>query len=155
MKTAFDPGEVLALPLMANLATMSLDGPRNAPVWFLWEDGVMWMLGGEGNASTRRLVADPRCAVEVVEFDNAGGVLRHVGLRGEAEVGPMDPALFRRLLAKYLGPDPGGWNPWFIEEVARIEDAAGRLLRLDPASVFTNDVSFFRTGPELASRTIG
>jgi hypothetical protein len=63
----------------------------------------------------------------------------------------MDPALFRRLLARYLGPDEAAWNPWFIDTVAKIEDPSGRLIRLVPDSVFTNDVSFFRSGPSLAT----
>jgi len=146
----FDPDLVLAMPLMANLATVSDDGPRNAPVWFLWEDGALWMLGGADGSSVRRLEADPRCAVEIVHYDNAGGILAHLGLRGRASVGPMDPALFRRLLAKYLGPDEAAWNPWFVDTIARIDDPSGRLIRLDPASVFTNNVSYFRTGPDLA-----
>ena len=64
----------------------------------------------------------------------------------------MDPARFRRLLARYLGSDEATWNRWFISEVARIDDPDGRLIRLVPESVFTNDVSYFRTGPALASR---
>lgn len=152
MPTPFDPGEVLALPLMANLATVAEDGsPRNAPVWFQWEDGALWMLGSEGNASVGRIAADPRVAVEIVQYDNAGGILRHLGLRGRATVEPMNPDLFRRLLTRYLGPSDS-WNPWFIDEIARIEDPAGRLIRLVPDTTFTNDVSFFRTGPDLASR---
>ena len=146
----FDPGAVLSMPLMANLATVSPDGPRNAPVWFVWEEGALWMLGSAGGHSVLRLQADPRCAVEIVHFDNAGGVLLHLGLRGVAEVWPMDPAQFRRLLCKYLGPDEAAWNPWFIADVAAIEDPDGRLIRLVPDSVFTNNVSYFRTGPGLA-----
>ncbi len=152
MKTAFDPEDVLRLPLMANLATVDQDGaPRNAPVWFQWEDGTLWMLGGTGNASTQRVTRDPRVAVEIVDYDNDAGILRHLGLRGRATVGPMDPALFRRLLTRYLGP-PGSWNAWFIDEVARIDDPDGRLIRLVPDSIFTNDVSFFRSGPDLVTR---
>jgi general stress protein 26 len=152
MKTPFDPDEVLRLPLMANLATVDGDGaPRNAPVWFQWEDGALWMLGGKGNASTRRVARDPRVAVEVVDYDNTAGILRHVGLRGRATVGPMDPALFRRLITRYLGPAET-WNAWFIDRIARIEDPDSRLIRLVPESIFTNDVSFFRSGPDLATR---
>ncbi len=151
MKTTFDPEEVLNLPLMANLATLAADGsPRNAPVWFQWEDDALWMLGSEKNASVTRIAADPRVAVEIVQFDNTGGVLRHLGFRGRATLEPMNPELFRRLLTRYLGA-PETWNPWFIEEIARIEDPTGRLIRLAPDSTFTNDVSFFRTGPRLAS----
>jgi hypothetical protein len=151
MKTGFDPEDLLRLPLMANLATVAADGaPRNAPVWFHWEEGALWMLGSEQNASVGRITADPRVAVEIVDYDNAGGILRHLGFRGRASIEPMNPDLFRRLLTRYLG-SPDTWNPWFIAEIARIDDPAGRLIRLVPETTFTNDVSFFRTGPDLAS----
>ena len=151
MPRPFDPDEVLALPLMANLATTAQDGaPRNAPVWFQWEDGALWMLGDKGSSSITRLTRDPRCAVEIVQYDNAAGLLRHLGLRGRAEIRPMDPARFKRLLRRYLGPE-AGWNPWFVDTVARIDDPDGRLIRLVPDSIFTNDVSYFRSGPALAS----
>jgi hypothetical protein len=152
MARPFDPEVLLVRPLMANLATVAADGaPCNAPVWFLWEEGSLWMPGGSAGSSVRRLAADPRCAVEIVEFDVSAGVLLHLGLRGTASVGPMEPSRFRRLLAKYLGAEEGGWNPWFVENVARIDDPEGRMIRLLPSSVFTNNVSFFRTGPVLAS----
>lgn len=150
MPNAFDPSDLLRRPLMANLATASRDGaPRNAPVWFLWEDEAIWMPGSSGGRSVARLAADPRCAVEIVQFDPEAGILLHLGLRGSATIEPMSPDRFGRLLRKYLGPEEG-WNPWFIETVARIDDPRGRLIRLAPDSVFTNNVSFFRTGPELA-----
>ncbi|WP_375256955.1 pyridoxamine 5'-phosphate oxidase family protein [Citreimonas sp.] len=151
MARAFDPEPVLAMPLMAMLATVSDEGaPCNAPVWFLWEDGALWMPSSTGASSARRLEHEPRAAVEIVQFDNAGGVLLHVGMRGEAACVAMQPDRFRRLLSKYLGPDEAAWNPWFVDTVARIDDPDGRLIRLVPDSVFTNNVSFFRTGPALA-----
>lgn len=151
MPRAFDPEPVLAMPLMAMLATVTGDGaPRTAPVWFLWEDGALWMPSSADASSARRLRHDPRAAVEIVHFDNACGVLLHVGLRGEATCVAMQPDRFRRLLAKYLGPDEADWNPWFIDTIARIDDPGGRLIRLAPDSVLTNNVSHFRTGPALA-----
>lgn len=150
MGVPFDPELVLGLPLMANLATVSDDGPRNAPVWYIWEDAALWMLGAEGSSSVRRLERDPRCAVEIVHYDNSRGVLAHLGLRGPATVEPMVPSRFRRLLSKYLGPDEADWNVWFMDKVARIDNSDGRLIRLAPDSVFTNNVSYFRTGPGLA-----
>lgn len=150
MPTPFEPAELLSLPLMANLATVTEDGaPRNAPMWYLWEDDALWLLGDRQSSSVQRLASDARCAVEIVKFDNKGGVLLHLGLRGEATVESMRPELFRRLLAKYLG-DEAAWNAWFIETIARIEDEDGRLIKLVPESMFTNNVSYFRTGPELA-----
>lgn len=62
----------------------------------------------------------------------------------------MDPDRFRRLLAKYLGPDQSTWNEWFLADIAMIDDPDGRLIRLVPDSIFTNNVSYFRTGPDLA-----
>lgn len=150
MGAAFDPGLLLGAPLMANLATASPEGPRNSPVWYLWEEDALWMPASAGSGAVRRLLADPRCAVEIVDFDRGTGRLAHLGLRGEAGVGPVEPARFRRLLARYLGPDRTGWNPWFVGNIARIDDPDGRMIRLAPASVFTNNVSYFLTGPELA-----
>lgn len=151
LPTPFDAEIVLTAPLMVNLATSSADGPRNAPMWFLWEDGALWMPSDAGASSVRRIGEDPRVAAEIVDFDVAGGRLLHLGLRGRAEVLAMDVARFKRLLAKYLGRDEAAWNPWFIDKVARFDDPAGRLIRLAPESVFTNNVSFFLTGPELAA----
>ncbi|WP_341863468.1 pyridoxamine 5'-phosphate oxidase family protein [Gymnodinialimonas sp. 57CJ19] len=151
MPTAFDPVQVLSRPLMANLATVTASGePRNAPVWFAWEEAVLWMLSDVSSSSAARVAANPHVAVEIVDYDNTAGLLRHLGMRGRATVEPMDPALFRRLLRRYLGAEETQ-NPWFIQNIARVEDPDGRLIRLVPDSVFTNDVSYFRTGPELAS----
>ena len=150
MGAQFDSEEVLRLPLMANLATLCAAGPRNAPVWFLWEDGALWMPGDAAGSSVRRLAADPRCAVEIVHYDNEAGILAHLGLRGTGSVEPACAARFRRLLAKYLGPDPATWNGWFVANVARIDGPDGRWIHLRPANVFTNNVPYFRTGPTLA-----
>lgn len=152
MPRPFDPDEVLCLPLFANLATTDVTGaPRNAPVWFHWHAGALFMLADEGSSSVRRIAHDPRVAVEIVDYDNGRGIMRHLGLRGRASVEPMDQAMFRCLLSRYLGVDETRWNPWFIKNVARISDPSGRLIRLVPDSIFTNDVSFFRTGPRLAT----
>ncbi len=150
MTASLDPDIVLSRPLMANLATVSADGaPRNAPVWFAWEDGVLWMLSDASSSSAARVAANPNVAVEVVDYDNKRGLLRHVGLRGQARVEPMDTALFKRLLRRYLGPEDTQ-NQWFVDTIARIEDPDGRLIRLAPDSIFAKDVSYFRTGPDVA-----
>lgn len=151
MPRPFDPDLVLKQPLMANLATIGPEGPCNAPVWFLWEEDALFMLASTDNSSIRRIKADPRVAVEIVDYDNYEGRLLHLGLRGRAEIKEMDPALFKRLLQKYLDPDETRWNPWFIENVAQIDDPDGQLIKLTPESVFTNNVSYFRTGPELST----
>lgn len=150
MRHHFDPNEILHLPLMANLATVSSNGPCNAPVWFIWEDDTLWMLGAAGGSSVHRLLRNPQCAVEIVHYDNKKGILLHLGFRGTATVEASSPDRFRRLLAKYLGNSEASWNNWFIENVARIDDPDGRMISLIPQSTFTSNASFFRTGPELA-----
>lgn len=150
MPRPFDPDELLSAPLMANLATMSEDGPRNVPMWFIWEDDAIWCLGSTKNRSVQRIEDDLRCAIEIIRFDNEAGILLHLGLRGSATIEPMDAKRFRRLLSKYLGPNQNLWNDWFIENIAAIEDPSGQMIRLAPRTTFTNNVSYFRTGPELA-----
>lgn len=145
MGQAFDPEAVLRQPLMAHLSTVSAEGPRGTPVWFLWEQDALWIPGDAGSHFVRRIAADPRVAVDIVDYDNAAGRLLHLGLRGLAEVTRDGVGeRFRRLLAKYLGPDPETWNAWFVVNVARPDDPATRFIRLAPESVFTNDVSYFR-----------
>ena len=150
MSRAFDPEHVLSQPLMATLSTVSTAGaPRSAPVWYIWEDSALWMLGSADGSSVKRVLQNPSCAVEITDFDRDAGILLHLGLRGTASVEPNDPARFRRLLTRYLGAEQD-WNPWFIDAIARIDDPSGRFVRLCPDSVFTNNVSYFRTGPNLA-----
>ena len=88
MGCAFPPEEVLRLPLMADLASGAPQGPRHSPLWFLWEDGSTYLIGNSGDSFINRLIAEPRCALGVVEFDVAAGILRHVGLRGSRRSRP-------------------------------------------------------------------
>jgi len=151
MPAPFEPDLVLQQPLMAMLATTCDAGPRIAPMWFLWETGALWLPTDAGSSSVARLGRDPRVAVEIVAHDNAAGTVLHLGLRGRAEVCAMDVPVFKQLLAKHLGPDERDWTPWFIAHAARFDDPDGRVTRLAPDSVFTKNVSLFRTGPELAA----
>lgn len=150
MGEIFDKEIVLAMPVMAFLGTVDGAKPRVAPVWFLWEDAALWVLGDKSGSSVKRIAKNSECAVEIVHFDVVQGVLLHLGLRGRAIVEKSDPQRFRRLLGKYLGDDQLKWNKWFIKNIARIEDENGRMIKLEPESFFTNNVSYFKTGPDLA-----
>lgn len=150
LKIPFDPQEVLALPVIANLATVSSEGaPCNAPSWFIWEDDAIWLLGSTGSSSVKRIENNPKCAIELVHFEIEAGIMLHLGFRGRASIEPNSPARFRRLLNKYIG-DENKWNSWFIDNIAMIESPSGRFIRLKPESIFTNNVSFFKSGPDLA-----
>lgn len=70
--------EVLARPLFAHLATDSEHGPRESPVWFLWEDETLWFIGNyQSDTFPKRIEREPRCAIGVVEFDIGGECRLH------------------------------------------------------------------------------
>jgi hypothetical protein len=50
----FDPAELLTKPLMAYLATDSPNGPRSSPVWFLWEEDAVWLIGNEEDSFPKK-----------------------------------------------------------------------------------------------------
>jgi hypothetical protein len=135
-----DIDQVLARPLMAHLATSSADGPRDSPVWFLWEDGAVWLIGNHRDSFPRRIERDGRCAIGVVDFDLTHGVLLHVGMRGVAEVVPLDPARLQGLLSRYLGTDPARWNADFRH---RVIDKLDLMVRFVPSSIVARDQSYF------------
>src|ERR1700704_5737879 len=92
----FDIDALLRRPLIAHLATASNDGPRESPVWFLWEDGALWLVGHARDSFPNRLAAQPACAIGIVDFDLPRGVLEHVGIRGEATVVELESARLHR-----------------------------------------------------------
>ena len=96
----------------------------------------------------KRLQAEPKCAAGIVEYDLEKGILKHVGIRGTAFIASCDKGRLTRFVAKYLGENEQNYNPWFIENVVDPLDA---MIRLDPESVVAKNVSFFKTGPNLAS----
>lgn len=137
---AFELEEVLERPLFAHLATLSEDGPRDSPVWFLWENEGIWLIADEAKDSFPvRLRRDPRCAVGVVEFDSESGLVRHVGIRGVATIEPFDPALAARLLACYLSPDQSNWDARFQ---ASLGTSTNVLIRIAPETIVVRDVSY-------------
>jgi hypothetical protein len=140
-----DIDQVLARPLMAHLATGSPDGARDSPVWFLWEDGAVWLIGNHRDSFPRRVRSDGRCAIGIVDFDLPRGLLLHVGMRGLAEVVPLDRERLYRLLRRYLGADPQRWNADFRREVI---DRLDLMVRFVPTSIVARDQSYFATPPE-------
>jgi len=146
----FDPTEMLAKPLMAHLATGSPDGPRDSPVWFLWEEGAVWLVANSEDSFPVRLRAEPRCAIGIVEFDVTRGILRHVGIRGRADILPIDKVRLYRLLDRYLSPIPSEWNEWFT---AQIVEPLELMIRITPVSIIARNMSYFKTGPDFATGT--
>ena len=144
----FEIEDVLCKPLMAHLSTVEEGVPRDSPVWFLWEDSCLWIFGTSKDSFVKRLQAELKCAAGIVEYDLEKGILKHVGIRGIASLASCDKDCLMRFVAKYLGNDKQNWNPWFIENVVDPLDA---MIRIVPESIVAKNVSFFKTGPALAS----
>jgi hypothetical protein len=138
-----DLEDFLARPLFAHLATASSHGPRESPVWFLWEARAVWIIGSRASDTfPARIEADARCAIGIVDFDRATGLAQHVGMRGRASVEPFEADRARRLLARYLGPDERAWDQRFSTTVTRPEAEEAVLLRFVPETVVARDVSY-------------
>ena len=137
----FDIDEFLAQPLIAHLASMSQDGARESPLWFLWDDASLWLVGNSHDSFPRRLRQDPRCAIGIVEFDLASGVLRHVGIRGVAEVLPLERQRLHRLLSRYLGGDETRWDAKLRQNVI---DKLDLMIRVIPEAIVARDQSYFK-----------
>jgi len=135
--------DLLSRPLFAHLATASDEGPRESPVWFLWEEGALWIIGNyRTDTFPKRIEREPRCAVGVVDFDPATGLVRHTGLRGRARLTPHDPARMERLLSRYMG-GRDAWDPRFVEILG---DADYILVRFEPETVVARDQSYSLSG---------
>lgn len=130
----------LSRPLFAHLATASENGPRDSPVWFLWESSALWVIGSRRDDTfPDRVQRDPRCAVGIVDFDARTGSVEHVGMRGRASLVPFDPQLARRLLHRYLGAEERLWDVRFKDALT---DPDSLLVRFSPETVVVRDVSY-------------
>ena len=132
--------EFLSRPLFAHLSTNSESGPRVSPVWFLWREGVIWILGNSReNSFQHRIAEDPRCAVGIVHFDIEEGMVQHVGFRGSAKIEPFDEKTARQLFSKYLGKREERWDTRFKETLV---DPEAFLIRFTPETAVVRDQSY-------------
>lgn len=128
--------------LMAHLTTASPQGPRHSPVWFLWEDGYLWVIADSAQRSfPDRIERDPRCAIGIVDFDATTGRLHHVGFRGRATVEPHDPERAERLLTRYFRADKDRWNRERFGDPHEWGDQMV-FVRFDPETVVARDQTY-------------
>jgi hypothetical protein len=131
---------LLSRPLFAHLATASEQGPRESPVWFLWEDEIIWIIGNyRTDTFPGRVEREPRCALGVVDFDRSTGLVQHVGFRGRATLQPHDAERLRRLLSRYLGEHLADWDERFVNILG---DADYVFVRFEPETAVVRDQSF-------------
>jgi|SRR5579884_1191077 len=138
---SFDIDTVLSKPLFAHLATSSQLGARDSPVWFLWEDATLWIIGHkETDTFPKRILADSRVAVGIVDFNAATGLVRHVGIRGTAQVAPFNRERVKRLFTKYLGANEEDWDQRLTGDVIRGDGYL--LVKVTPDTAVVRDQSY-------------
>lgn len=131
--------EILSRPLFAHLATSSSEGARESPVWFLWEDEALWIIGNyETDSFPKRIEQEPRCAIGIVDFNIANGLVQHVGFRGRARLEPYNMERMTRLLGRYMG-EVENWDPRFVEI---LDDTNYIFIRFEPGTAVVRDQSY-------------
>lgn len=131
--------DLLYRPLFAHLATASGQGPCESPVWFLWEDDALWIIGNyRTDTFPKRVEREPRCAIGIVDFDAARGLVQHVGFRGRAGLMPHDPERMKRLLSRYMG----GLERWDSRFVEILDDSDYIFIRFEPETAVVRDQSY-------------
>jgi len=96
--------ELLAAPLIANLATLNKDGSIHVvAMWFLWHDGAVLIPTSHTTRKARNLRRDPRATV-MIDDSRGGFDLRGITLFGRAELveGTDARELNRRIHRKYV-----------------------------------------------------
>ncbi len=131
--------DILSRPLFAHLATSAESGPRESPVWFLWEENALWIIGNyQSDSFPKRIEQDPRCAIGVVDFNVSTGLVQHVGFRGRASLQPHDEERMKRLLSRYMGK-LATWDSRFVEI---LDDTDYIFIRFEPETAVVRDQSY-------------
>ena len=137
-----DLEEFLDRPLFAHLATSSVEGAQDVPLWFLWEDSALWFIVVVSeNTFHQRVQKNPRTAVGIVDFNVKTGFVQHVSFRGQATVEPWDFEKAKRVLSKYLGSDMTAWDQKRFGE--GLDDPEDMLfVKFQPETVMIRDQSY-------------
>ncbi len=131
--------EILARPLFGHLATASEHGPRESPVWFLWEAGIIWIIGNyQTDSFPKRIEREPRCAIGIINFEVSMGLVQHVGFRGQASLEPHDTERLTRLLSRYMG-EIERWDPRFVKILG---DTDYVFIRFEPETAVVREQSY-------------
>lgn len=126
----------LATPgLLGRLATVSADGmPHVVPVWYLWEEGCIWVHSFASTRKVKHLRKRPACALVVDVADKIEG-LTAVLIEGQADLitAPRSEVRARaeRVYQRYLSPeelaapDPQSW----------LDSGEGLILKITPRQI--------------------
>lgn len=105
--------------------------PTVTPLWFLWQEGVLWAASKPDAGIVRLLRKDGRCA-----FDISVETPPYYGIRGQgkASVLPDGLAVLQTLLDRYVGEEKPGFRAWLL---ARSQDECA--IRIEPARMTSWD----------------
>lgn len=122
-RQAFDLDSFLVQPLFAHLATVSQGEPRESPVWFLWEEEKIWIIGNQRTDTfPTRIKNNPKCAIGIVSYNQREGTVFHAGFRGYGKIVPFDTLRAKRLLKRYLGNNETLWDgSRFVEPLKDVD----------------------------------
>ncbi len=135
---AMTPEEVKAFldqPLVARLATVRANHtPHLMPMWFLYEDGILYMSTRTQAAKVRHIQANPQiaAAVDVMEAPLKNKV---VVLEGKAEVQTTEvKEITTRIYQKYMGKE-GAATPTAQRNI----NTPRVILKITPQKIYTLD----------------
>lgn len=93
--------ELLDQAVVVDLATVRPDGgPQVNPMWFLFEDGLIWFTHTDYRQKYRNLQHEPRVAISLLP---EGDPYNYLEIRGELDRVEPDPtgSLYTRLAERY------------------------------------------------------
>jgi len=97
--------DLLRAPQIAVLATVDATGrPEATPIWFDWDGVAVRILVHHASRKAKNIRRNPYVSLTV---DTRSAPYRGVLLKGTATLSGPDPALRRRLAARYLGDEVG------------------------------------------------
>lgn len=109
--------------------------PQLSPVWFVWEDGALYVSTSASSLKARSIAADDQVSACV---DGGPGDYRYVAMNGRAEVYPHQSELQQemrwRIIRKYYDSDPAARA---YHDASASEDSI--LIVLRPSSVVYKD----------------
>ncbi|MGE0826629.1 MAG: pyridoxamine 5'-phosphate oxidase family protein [Candidatus Binatia bacterium] len=129
--------EFLARPLIARLATSRANGtPQVTPMWFLYEDGIVYMSTRPSRAKVRHIKANPNVAV-VVDVMEAPLKNKVVTFEGSVELVTTGvKEVTTKIYQKYMGIE-GAKSPPAQQSI----DAPRIILKMVPKTVQTIDTT--------------
>ena len=115
------------------LTTINADGtPLQTPIWYLYQDGLIYMRTGEDSAKARNIRRDPRVSLCV---QDERPPYRGVTVKGTATVEPRQEGLDWRMSRHYLGAIAGFFY-LHLRSREEIEESADAVVVVKPERMY-------------------